>query len=137
MSQERDTGGYLLLAGGVIVVIAVYLVLVPQRVVSGELSQAIGYLVVGWVPYTLVFYALGRLFSSPEKLPNMRAADTGLGLFLVSLLISLGLDTVGISPERFPEGHAVQMIGIFVGLALFGWGVGRRSRAIDDVELNA
>jgi uncharacterized membrane protein YczE len=60
----------------------------------------------------------------------MQTADAGLGLFLVSFLLSLGLDAWGFTPERLPEAHALQAIGIFVGLALFGWGIGRRSKAI-------
>lgn len=120
----------LLLAGYALVTVSIYFVLVPYFALAGNGSRALRYLVVGWVPYTLFFYAAGRFFSSPTDLPNMRAADVGLGLFLVLLLLSLGLEAWGFTPEAIPEAHVLQAIGIFVGLALFGWSIGRRSKAI-------
>lgn len=136
-SSSRRSGtwwGYLVLAGCVLVAAIVYFVLVPRYVSTGQDSRALLYLVLGWVPYTVAFYAIGRLFSSPERLPNMRAADAGLALFLILLLLSLGLDSWGFSPERVPEAHVLQAIGIFAGLALFGWGLGRRSHALSKIE---
>lgn len=130
MTTDRDPRGYVLLAGCAIVTAAVYLALFPQQLAAGDDSRAVLYFVGGWVPYTLTFYLVGRLLSSPEAIPNMRAADAGLGLVLVGLLLSLGLDAWGLSPERVPQAHLLQAVGIFVGLALFGWGLGRRSKAI-------
>ncbi|ELZ00705.1 hypothetical protein C482_08788 [Natrialba chahannaoensis JCM 10990] len=120
----------LVLGGCALVAAIVYVGLVPQALLAGDASRALLFLVLGWVPYTIVFYAIGRLISSPEQLPNMRAADFGLAAFLVSLLLSLGLDAWGFSPEQVPAAHVMQGVGIFVGLALFGWGLGRRSHAV-------
>lgn len=90
---------YLVLGGCAIVAALVYLGLVPQAALTGNESRAILYLVLGWVPYTIVFYGIGRLFTSPEQLPNMRAADIGLATFLLLLLLSLGLDAWGFDPS--------------------------------------
>lgn len=130
MDSGRDSSGYLLLIGSVLAAAVVYAVLVPRHAGGGDASRALLYIVVGWVPFTLTFYAIGRLFSSPSALPSMQAADAGLALFLVSLLLSLGLEAWGVPPEVLPEGYVLQAIGIFVGLALFGWAIGRRSKAI-------
>lgn len=129
MDSRSDPSAPLLLVVSLLAVALVYGVLVPGDVLDDG-SRTVLYVVVGWVPFTLVFYALGRGFSSPEALPSMRSADAGLALVLVSLLVSLGLETLGLSPEQLPEAYVLQAIGIFVGLALFGWGIGRRSRAI-------
>lgn len=130
MTEHRSTGAYLLLAGCVLATAVVYLALVPRYGLAGDRSRVVLYVVVGWVPYTLSFYVLGRLFSSPERLPNMRSADAGLVLVLVSLSLSLGLEAWGFSPELVPIAHVLQATGMFVGLALFGWGIGRRSNAL-------
>ncbi|MDG5818077.1 hypothetical protein [Natronococcus sp. A-GB7] len=132
MDSRSDSGARLLLVASLIAVGFVYGVLVPRDVLAGDGSRAVLYVVGGWVPFTLVFYALGRGFSSPEALPSMRSADAGLGLVLVLLLLSLGLEAWGVPPEELPEAYVLQAIGIFLGLALFGWGIGRRSRAIAD-----
>ncbi|OIB56085.1 hypothetical protein [Natrialba sp. SSL1] len=129
-AQSGTVRPALVLGGCALVAAVVYVGLVPQAVLAGDESRALLFLVLGWVPYTIVFYALGRFVSSPEQLPNMRAADFGLAVFLVSLLLSLGLDAWGFSPEQVPAAHVVQAVGIFVGLALFGWGLGRRSHAV-------
>ncbi|EMA37345.1 hypothetical protein [Halobiforma nitratireducens] len=129
--------GTILLVGCTLVTAAIYVVLVPRLVLEGARSRALLYVGIGWVPYTCLCYALGRLFSTPETLPNMRAADVGLGLFLVALLLSLGLDAWGFTPEAVPEAHVLQAIGVFVGLALFGWGLGRRSKALAATETTA
>ncbi|SDQ56598.1 hypothetical protein [Natronobacterium texcoconense] len=133
--MESDRRRYaLLLAGCILVAAIVYLVFVPRYVLADQHSRAVLYLGIGWLPYTGAFYAAARLFSSPEALPNMRAADVGLGLFLVSLLLSLGLDAWGFAPELVPAAHALQAIGVFAGLALFGWGIGRRSKAMSGTD---
>lgn len=128
-----DTGRrrqWILLVGCLFVTATIYLGLIPRLVLEGDHSRVVRYVGIGWVPYTCLFYVVGRLFSAPESLPNMRAADAGLGLFLVALLLSLGLDAWGFTPEAVPAAHALQAIAAFVGLALFGWGLGRRSKAI-------
>ncbi|ARS90968.1 hypothetical protein [Natrarchaeobaculum aegyptiacum] len=130
MTNDRDWVGLLLLAAAVLATGIVYLWLVPRSVSAGEDTLAIRYLVVGWIPYVLAWYLLGRRYTSPEALPNMRTADAGLALVLVSLLLSLGLDAWGFTPEQVPGAHALQAIAIFVGLALLGWGLGRRSSAL-------
>ncbi|MFP8953074.1 hypothetical protein ACLI4Z_08900 [Natrialbaceae archaeon A-arb3/5] len=130
METERDRRQYALLVGCLLLTAVVYLVLVPRLVLDGQDSRAVLYLVIGWVPYTCTFYTAGRLFSSPERLPNMRGADAGLALVLVLVLLSLGLDAWGFTPEQVPIVHAPLAAGIFLGLALFGWGLGRRSSAI-------
>lgn len=136
MSSNRKVGKQLLLAGSLLGTIAVYLFLVPRSFLAGDTSRVLLYLVVGWVPYTLAFYMLGKRSEPPDGLPRMKVADVGLAVFLVSFLLSLGFDAWGFSPERVPVGHLPQAVGIFVGLALFGWGIGRRSRAIERLSKN-
>lgn len=92
------------------------------------------FIVAGWLPYTLVFYVLGRLGRAPKSLPKMRPADYGFAIFIFSLLASIGLDRWGLTPERFPEMHLPQAVGVFLGLAMLGWGLGRRSSAIDQSQ---
>lgn len=129
--MNRRTVLTVTLVGSVLAAAAVYLVVVPRLIATGDGGRALIYLVIGWFPYTLAFYLLGRLGRAPEGLPNMRLADYGLPLFLFSLLASIGLDRWGLTPERVPEMHLPQAIGVFVGLAMFGWGLGHRSAAID------
>ncbi|AEH39372.1 hypothetical protein [Halopiger xanaduensis] len=129
MSDDRHPGGYILLVGAVLATAITYLGLVPRHF-STNPERAVLYLVVGWVPYTILFYLLGRLFSSPAALPSMRAADVGLGVALVALLLSLGLDAWGFTPAVVPVAHLFQAVAIYAGLALFGWGIGRRSKAL-------
>ena len=131
MTRRRELTLTLLLVGCVGGVAAIYLLVVPRHVAAGNTGRTLAYIAVGWVPYALCFYAAGRLLSAPEELPSMRFADVGLALFLVSLLVSLGLDTLGFGPELVPVGHVLPAIGVYVGLALLGWGLGRRSRAIE------
>jgi hypothetical protein len=130
MDSRTDSSPLLLLVTSAIAVGLVYVVLVPREILDGDGSRTLLYVVIGWLPFTLTWYAIGRGFSSPSSLPSMRTADAGLGLVLVLLLLSLGLEAWGIPPEELPEAYVLQAIGIFVGLALFGWGIGRRSRAI-------
>ncbi|MWV41209.1 hypothetical protein [Natrialba sp. INN-245] len=132
MSTRPSASGYLLLIVAVVATAIVYLGLIPRQVLAGESARAVRYLVVGWIPYVLVFYLIGRLRTSPGPLPSMRTADVGVALVLLSLLASLGLDAWGFTPEAVPAAHVVQAIAIFVGLALLGWGLGRRSNALSD-----
>lgn len=133
MSLKRETTHNLLLLALAAATVAIYLALVPQYMAADDTGRALLYLVIGWVPYTAVFYVFGRRVTSPDGLPNMRTVDIGLSLVLVSLLASLGLDRWGVTPERLPEAHVLQAVGIFVGLALAGWGLGHRSAAIEQM----
>ena len=90
-------------------------------------------LVAGWLTYALAFYALGRLRPGTRELPSMRSADLGAALFLVSLLLALALDTFGFTPTVIPEAYAVPAVGIYAGLALLGWSIGRRTEAINEI----
>lgn len=133
MAPNRETTYNLVLLASAAATVAIYLALVPQRMAAGDTGRALLYLVIGWVPYTGFFYVLGRRVTPPEGLPNMRPAEIGLALVLVSLLVSLGFDRWGATPERLPEAHVLQAVGIFAGLALLGWGLGHRSAAIDQM----
>ena len=134
MASRRARTDTIVLIASVLAALVVYGWLVPRHLMTGTWSRAVLYLVVGWVPYTLAFYAAGRGRAATTRLPSMRAADIGLALFLVALLLSLGLEAWGFTPERVPTAHVLQAIGIFVGLALFGWGIGRRSAAISTLR---
>ncbi|MEY7847795.1 hypothetical protein AB7C87_01135 [Natrarchaeobius sp. A-rgal3] len=132
MTARHNASGYLLLIVAVVVTGIVYLGVIPRQILAGESARAVRYLVVGWVPYVCTFYLIGRLRSSPGPLPSMRTADVGVALVLLSLLASLGLDAWGFTPEFVPAAHALQAVAIFVGLALLGWGLGRRSNALSE-----
>lgn len=90
-------------------------------------------LVAGWTAYALAFYALGRLQSGDRKLPNMRTADLGIALVIVSLLLALGLDALGFTLEAILAAYALPAIGVYTGLALLGWSIGRRTEAINEI----
>ena len=90
-------------------------------------------LVAGWTTYALVFYALGRLRATDRELPSMRSADLGIALFLLSLLLALGLDTLGFTPAVILEAYVLPAVGLYVGLALLGWSLGRRTEAINEI----
>lgn len=134
MNQKRETIIKFVLLGAVVATAVVHLLIIPRLLLAENTGRVLVYIVIGWIPYTLAFYAVGRLFTSPEELPNMRPADLGLALFSISVLISLGLDRWGFTPERVPAGHALQAIGVYIGLALLGWGIGRRSAAIERIS---
>lgn len=130
MLFNRETITKLALGGGFALTAVIYLYFVPRTFAAGDGGRTLAYLAVGWIPYTIAFYALGRLTTSSSELPSMRPIDIGVLLFLVSLLVSLGLDRWGLQPERYPEGHVLPAIGIYAGLALLGWGLGCRSAAV-------
>lgn len=116
-----------LAAGATILVHAVYV----RRYLPHEVVSALPYVVVGWATFALAFYALGRLLSSPGELPSMRAADVGTALFLSSVVLVGILDAAGLAIESAPVIHLLPAAGIYLGLALVGWGIGERTKAIN------
>lgn len=130
MVAPRDLVLGLLLVGAALGTVAVHAVALPAAIPDRG-GRAIVYLAAGWATFATAWYAAGRLFASPGELPRMRDADVGAALFLVSFFVSAGLDAWGLTPERTPIVHALPAVGIYLGLALVGWAVGRRSRAID------
>ncbi|RQG90187.1 hypothetical protein EA462_09370 [Natrarchaeobius halalkaliphilus] len=131
-STERRSLLYVLLAAAVLLTIGVHVSLVPRYFPDDPFMAALS-LGVGWLSYTIVFYAVGRVRSHPGILPSMRTADIGAALFLVSLLLALALDSLGFPPTLVIEAYALPAVGIYVGLALIGWSVGRRTNAINAV----
>jgi hypothetical protein len=95
-----------------------------------EFVAALPSLVVGWATDALAFYALGRLLSSPPAMPNMRAVDGGIAVFLASVVLSGILDAAGLAVGQFPLAHLPSAVGVYVGLALAGWGLGERAKVI-------
>lgn len=110
----------------------IHAIYVP-RYLPAEFTRGLPYLVVGWASFGIVFYALGRLrpIEDSSRMPNMRASDIGLALFLLSIVLSGLLDTAGIRLAEATILHLPPAIGVYVGLALIGWGFGRRTRVIN------
>ncbi|WP_440763754.1 hypothetical protein [Natronorubrum sp. DTA7] len=121
-----------LLASAALVTLVVHLSVVPQRYPEDVFTTGLA-LVFGWLTYTLAFYAVGRIGSQPDELPSMRFADVGIALFLVSVLLAAALDGFGFTPEAILEAYVLPALGIYVGLALFGWSIGRRTEAINEI----
>lgn len=130
--NQRSTKTILLLGGASLVTVVVHAVFLP-RYFPEDALRSVPYLVVGWGSYAIAFYGIGRLFAPSSDLPNMRLADLGLGIVLVSGLLSGLLDTIGFTPEAVPEAHALPAVGIYVGLALLGWSIGQRSTVIERI----
>ncbi|MDJ1434031.1 hypothetical protein [Halostagnicola sp. A-GB9-2] len=124
---------YALLGVALLVTVLVHLSVLP-RYYPGDLFMTALTLVVGWLTFAIVWYLTGRIYSTPGELPTMRSADIGLGLFLVSLLIALFMDSMGFTPETVLEAFVLPAIGIYVGLALLGWSIGRRTKAINRIS---
>ena len=105
------------------------------RYLPGEFTQGLPYLVVGWASYGILFYGLGRLRPVPDgsRMPNMRASDIGLALFLISIVLSGLLDATGLSLAESTILHLPAAVGIYVGLALAGWGFGTRTGIINQI----
>lgn len=118
----------LLLFVCVVLTLLVYVILVPRH---GVTESGVVYFVLGWVPFTLSWYAAGRRFGQDDAAPSMRPVDFGAGIVVLALLISIAFDAWGFSPTQVPEGHVIQALSMFIGLALFGWGIGRRSATLD------
>lgn len=122
----------LLLGSALLVTIIIHVRFVPAFF-PDDVFTATLFLLAGWVTFTLVFYVLGRLFSEPGPIPSMRSGDIGTALFLVSLLLSLFLDTLGFTVELVLEAHVLPALGIYAGLALIGWSIGQRTTAINRI----
>lgn len=120
---------FALAAAATVVLHVVYV----RRYVPDEFVTALPYVVVGWATFALAFYALGRLLSSPSDMPSMRAADIGAALFLSSVVLGGILDAAGITLSSAPLVHAVPAAGIYLGLALGGWGIGERTKVINRI----
>lgn len=120
---------FALAAAATVVLHVVYV----RRYVPDEFVTALPYVVVGWATFALAFYALGRLLSSPSDMPSMRAADVGAALFLSSVVLGGILDAAGITLSSAPLVHAVPAAGIYLGLALGGWGIGERTKVINRI----
>lgn len=135
MAESSSTGRASLAVLFVLAAAATALVHVVhiRRHLPDEPVTALPYLVVGWVTFGMAFYALGRLFASPGEMPNMRAADVGVGLFLSSVVLTGLLDATGITVESAPAIHGVPAAGIYLGLALAGWGFGERTKVINRI----
>jgi len=121
-----------LLVIAAIATVSLHVFYVP-RYFPERLALAMPVLLVGWLTYCLVFYLLGRLVAPSQLLPNMRAIDVGLGLVLLSVVLIGLFDTAGVSIRTFTLGHLLLAPGIYVGLALLGWGLGRRTAAVNRI----
>ena len=121
-----------LLASALLVTLLIHLSVVPRYFPDDVFATGLA-LVAGWLTYTVAFYALGRLGAAPRELPRMRVADIGIALFLVSVLLALGLDAFGLTPEVIRRAYVVPAVGVYVGLALLGWSIGRRTEAINEI----
>jgi hypothetical protein len=112
--------------------IVVHALFLP-RYFPGEFTRGLPFLAAGWGSYFLFFYTLGRLRSPESTMPNMRAADVGVALFLFAIVLSGLLDTAGLTLEAAPSAHVLSAVGMYVGLALAGWGFGSRTRIINRI----
>lgn len=131
MASVRDAPALYLLLGSTLLVTGVVHVVFLPAYFPTRIPVAIPFLLVGWGSFGLAFYAMGRLFSSPGPLPEMGAADAGLALVLFSLLLAGGLDFFGFPPELVLEAYVLPAVGLYTGLALSGWSIGKRTKAIN------
>lgn len=132
MSDARRPLLVVLLGSALLVTLVIHLSVLPEYFPDDVFTSGL-VLVVGWLAYLLVFYAAARLSAQPSELPSMRVADVGLALFLLSVLLAAALDAFGFTPEAILEAYVVPAVGIYVGLALFGWSIGRRTEAINEI----
>lgn len=131
-SDPRPVTLVLSLGVASVATIALHVVYVP-RYVPDEGLLSVPFVLAGWTTFAFVFYAAGRLSTTPDALPNMRTADVGVGLVLVSLLIAGALNVFGFGFESIPEAYVLPAIGLYVGIALVGWSLGRRTAAINRI----
>ncbi|WP_254862976.1 hypothetical protein [Halovivax gelatinilyticus] len=119
-----------LLALGVVTTVVIHGIYVPQFG-PDEYIAVLPYLVAGWIAFTASFYAIARLVSEPADLPSMRGADIGVTLVLLSLLLAGALGNYGFTPRAVPTVYVALGIGLYIGLALIGWSLGQRTRAVN------
>ncbi len=108
----------------------VHTLFLPQYIL-GSFTRALPFLAIGWGSYLLLFYSLGRLRPPSDGMPNMRATDLGVALFLSAIVVSGLFDTAGLTFEAVPLIHLLPAAGIYIGLALAGWGFGTRTQAVN------
>ena len=133
MSSDRRPIALLgLLGAAVITTVVTHLVYVAQHLPE-QGGDGVPYVLAGWLSFAFVFYALGRLATTADSLPSMRTGDAGVGLVLASLLLAGALDAFGFELGTVPEAYVLPAIGLYVGLALLGWSLGRRTAAINRI----
>lgn len=121
---------WVLLGIGVFGTLFTHLRYLPRHGFDVSLA-AIPIAVAGWLSFTLVFYALGRILSDPPALPSTRGGDIGVALVVLSLLLASGLSNYGFVPRAVPWLYVVLAIALYAGLALVGWSLGQRTRAVN------
>lgn len=130
--DDRDAGMFdVVLIAGAATTAVVYLLFARRLLTAGVDGRAVRLLVMGWAPYAVTWFAVGRRFGDPGPSPSMRPVDYGAVLAVLSLLVSIAFDAGGFAPTAIPAGHVLPAVGVFVGLALFAWGLGRRSAALE------
>ncbi|MDS0475248.1 hypothetical protein [Natrinema sp. 1APR25-10V2] len=134
MNGDRRPLLLVLLGSALLVTLVLHLVFVPRYLPDDVLLTVLA-LGAGWVTYAIAFYALGRVGAEPESeaFPNLRFADVGIALLLVSLLLLLSFDALGVPLEGIVGIYALPAAGIYAGLALLGWSIGRRTEAINEM----
>lgn len=103
------------------------------RYLPDSFTRALPFLVVGWGSYLVFFYSLGRLRPQTDGMPNMRTTDLGIALFLFAVVVSGLLDTAGLTFEGAPSVHLLSAVGVYLGLALAGWGLGTRTQTVNRI----
>ncbi|WP_247728779.1 hypothetical protein [Halovivax limisalsi] len=123
---------WLLLVVGLVGTLFTHLRYLPRYGLDVSLD-GLPVVVTGWLSFTLLFYALGRVLSDPPELPSMRGADIGVGLVVLALLFAGGLSNYGFTPRGVPGVYVAIGVGFYAGLALVGWSLGQRTRAVNRI----
>lgn len=136
MATDRpDTALWLLLGVALVGTLFTHVRYLPQYGLEVSLD-GLPIVGTGWLSFALVFYALGRVLSDPPDLPSMRGADIGIGLVVVALLLAGGLSNYGFSPRAIPGVYVSLVVVFYGGLALVGWSLGQRTRAVNRIVAN-
>ncbi|MFC3959344.1 hypothetical protein [Halovivax cerinus] len=131
MATDRtDTVLWILLGIGVVGTLFTHGRYLPRYGLEITL-EAVPIVVTAWLSVALLFYALGRLFADPPELPSMRGGDVGVALIVLSLLLAGGLSNYGFVPRAVPWLYVALAIALYAGLALVGWSLGQRTRAVN------
>lgn len=130
--ERRSPVLYVLVVSAFLVSAVIHVRFVPRYFPHDSFESAV-FILTGWMTFALAFYGLGRLFSQSGRLPSMRTGDAGIAVFLLSLLVALFLDSLGFRPDVIVEAYVVPAVGVYVGLALIGWSVGKRTAAINRI----